>query len=241
MISELFLHFTSVLGQFLFPLRSQSHMQYRLAFLALFMISPLLMGNAFAHQADAVGDYRIEIDWKNWPVVTGESNAIIVYVSILDKSLEPADQEFVSAKGIEGLKKTLKIQLVVDEEKITLPLQPTEIPGKYESPITPTFSGWSQLNILGTINDTNANLALHPKKVEEPSFLQFPPVESNQVEIDDFNREINDLRGDIRELQETINELKQEPTNDNSGIMFAAIGLGIAGIIIGAASFAKKK
>ena len=234
-------HFTSVLGQFLFPLRSQSHMQYRLAFLALFMISPLLMGNAFAHQADAVGDYRIEIDWKNWPVVTGESNAIIVYVSILDKSLEPADQEFVSAKGIEGLKKTLKIQLVVDEEKITLPLQPTEIPGKYESPITPTFSGWSQLNILGTINDTNANLALHPKKVEEPSFLQFPPVESNQVEIDDFNREIDDLRGDIRELQETINELKQEPSNDNSGIMFAAIGLGIAGIIIGAASFAKKK
>ena len=232
---------TSVLGQFLFPHRSQSHMKHRLAILAFFMISPLLMGNAFAHQADAVGDYRIEIDWKNWPVVTGESNAIIVYVSILDKSLEPADQEFVSAKGIEGLKKTLKIQLVVDEEKITLPLQPTEIPGKYESPITPTFSGWSQLNILGTINDTNANLALHPKKVEEPSFLQFPSVESNQVEIDDFNREIDDLRGDIRELQETINELKQEPSNDNSGIMFAAIGLGIAGIIIGAASFAKKK
>ena len=104
-----------------------------------------------------------------------------------------------------------------------------------------TFSGWSQLNILGTINDTNVNLALHPKKVEEPSFLQFPQVISNQVEIDDFNREIDDLRGDIRELQETINELKQEPTNDNSGIMFAAIGLGIAGIIIGAASFAKKK
>ena len=94
-------------------------MKYRLAILALFMISPLLMGNAFAHQADAVGDYRIEID--------------------------------------------------------------------------------------------------------------------------DFNREIDDLRGDIRELQETINELKQEPTNDNSGIMFAAIVLGIAGIIIGAASFAKKK
>ena len=216
-------------------------MRYGLAFLVFFMMTPLLMANAFAHQSDAVGDYRIEIDWKNWPVVTGESNAIIVYVSILDKSFEPADQEFVSAKGIEGLKKTLKIQLVVDEEKITLPLESTDVSGKYESPITPTFSGWSQLNFLGTINDTNVNLALHPKKVEEPSFLQFPPVESHQVEIDDFNREIDDLRGDIRELQETINELKQEPTNDNSGIMFAAIGLGIAGIIIGAASFAKKK
>ena len=216
-------------------------MRYRLAFLVFFMMTPLLMVNAFAHQSDSVGDYRIEIDWKNWPVVTGESNAIIVYVSTLDKSLEPADQEFVSTKGIEGLKKTLKIKLIVDDESITLPLQPTDIPGKYEAPITPTFSGWSQLNFLGIINDTSVNLALHPTKVEDPSFLQFPPVEPNQVEIDDFNREIDDLRGDIRELQETINELKDQPTDDSSGIMFAAIGLGIVGIVIGVASFAKKR
>jgi len=216
-------------------------MRYGLTFLVFFMMTPLLMVNAFAHQSDAVGDYRIEIDWKNWPVVTGESNAIIVYVSILDKSLEPADQEFVSVKGIEGLKKTLKIKLIVDDDSITLPLQPTDISGKYEAPITPTFSGWSQLNFLGTINDTSVNLALHPTKVEDPLSLQFPSLELNQVEIDDFNREIDDLRGDIRELQETINELKDQPTNDNSGIMFAAIGLGIVGIVIGVASFAKKR
>jgi len=216
-------------------------MRYRLAFLVFSMMTPLLMANAFAHQSDAVGDYRIEIDWKNWPVVTGESNAILVYVSTLDKSLDPADQEFVSTKGIEGLKKTLKIKLIVDDDSITLPLQPTDISGKYEAPITPTFSGWSQLNFLGTINDTSVNLALHPTKVEDPLSLQFPSLEPNQVEIDDFNREIDDLRGDIRELQETINELEEQPTNDDSGIMFAAIGLGIVGIIIGTASFAKKR
>ena len=140
------------------------------------------------------------------------------------------------------MKKTLKIELIVEEEKIILPLQPVSgIPGMYEAVITPTFTGYSQLNILGTINDTKASLALHPVKVEDPSELQFPSVKSNEVETADFDREINDLRGDIRELQETINELKQEPTNDNSGIMFAAIGLGITGIIIGVASFAKKK
>ena len=81
-------------------------MKIGIGLLALLIISPLFAGNAFAHQSDAVGDYRIEIDWKNWPVVTGESNAILVYVSILDKSLEPADQEFDSTKGIEDLKKT---------------------------------------------------------------------------------------------------------------------------------------
>ncbi|MDC0171889.1 hypothetical protein OAK02_03605, partial [Candidatus Nitrosopelagicus sp.] len=60
----------------------------------------------------------------------------------------------------------------------------------------------------------------------------------------DFEREINDLRGDIRELQETINELKQQTETDNemSGIMIiAAMGLGIAGIVIASASFVKKK
>ena len=211
-------------------------------FFALFLIFPLFLSGAFAHQSDSVGDYRIEIDWKNKPIVTGESNAIIVYVSEMDKSKEAADQPFIPEKGIEGLKKTLKIQLVVDTESITLPLQPTDISGKYEAPITPTFSGWSQLNFLGKINEQNVNLALHPLKVEEQEVLQFPQVESTVVESGDFEREINDLRGDIRELQETIDELKEQTDNSMNGVMIiAAIGLGIAGIIIGAASFVKKK
>ena len=212
--------------------------------LAVLIISPVLASSAFAHQVDAVGDYRIQIDWKNWPVVAGEANAIIVYVSEMDQSLEPVDQEFVSEKGIEGLKKTLKIKLIVDDANITLPLAPTGVPGVYEAPITPTFSGWSQQNFIGTINDTTVNLTLHPKKVEDPSFLQFPSVESDQVEIDDFNREIDDLRGDIRELQETVNELKEfeEEKDVWSGYMIiAAIALSFAGIAIGIASFAKKK
>ena len=211
--------------------------------IALFLISPLMLNSAFAHQADSVGDYRIEIDWNNKPIVTGESNAIIVYVSVMDKTKEAADQEFNPDKGIDGLKKTLKIKLVVEEQFITLPLQPTDIPGKYESAITPTFSGWSQLNFLGKINEQNVNLALHPLKVQEQEVLQFPPVETTVVESGDFEREVNDLRGDIRELQETINELKEQTEADDGidGMIIAAIGLGIAGIAIGAVSLAKKK
>ena len=205
------------------------------------LISPLFLSGVFAHQSDSVGDYRIEIDWKNKPIVTGESNAIIVYVSEMDKSKEAADQPFDSEKGVEGLRKTLKIQLVVDTESIIMPLQTTDVPGKYESPITPTFSGWSQLNFLGTINEQNVNLAMHPLKVEEPSVLQFPVIESNTVEVGDFEREINDLRGDIRELQETIDELKEQPSDDSSTISYVAIVLGVIAIAIGAASFAKKK
>ena len=209
--------------------------------IAALLISPLFLSSAFAHQSDSVGDYRIEIDWKNKPIVTGESNAIIVYVSEMNKSKEATDQSFDSEKGVEGLRKTLKIQLVVDTESITLPLQTTDVPGKYESPITPTFSGWSQLNFLGTINEQNVNLAMHPLKVEEPSALQFPVIESNAVEVGDFEREIDDLRGDIRELQEIIDELKEQPSDDSSMISYVAIALGVIAIAIGAASFTKKK
>ena len=87
------------------------------------------------------------------------------------------------------------------------------------------------------------NLALHPLKVQEQEVLQFPPVESSVVESGDFEREIDDLRGDIRELQETINELKEQTETDNGmggNMIIAAIGLGIAGIVIGVASFTKK-
>ena len=205
------------------------------------LISPLFFSSAFAHQSDSVGDYRIEIDWKNKPIVNGESNAIIVYVSEMDKSKEAADQPFDPVKGIEGLRKTLKIQLVVETESITLPLQTTDVPGKYESPITPTFSGWSQLNFLGKINEQNVNLALHPLKVEEQEVLQFPPVESTIVESGDFEREINDLRGDIRELQETINELKEQPSDDSSMISYVAIALGVIAIATRCCIFCKEK
>ena len=104
--------------------------------------------------------------------------------------------------------------------------------------ITPTFSGYSQLNFLGTINETNVSLALHPIKVEDQSVLQFPAVDSDEVHIDDFNREIDDLRGDIRELQ---NQIKEDSSSDSSMISYAAIALGIAGIALGIAALARKK
>ena len=198
-------------------------MNIRLFSLVALMILPLMFSNSFAHQTDSVGDYRIEIAWKNMPPVSGESNAIIVYVSEMDKSSEAADQEFDPNKGITGLKKTLKIQLIVKDDKITLPLQPdSNIPGKYEAVITPTFVGYSQLNFLGTINDTKVSLALHPLKVEDQTILQFPVVETTEVHVDDFNREINDLRGDIRELQ---NQIKEDSSSDSSMLSYAAIAV----------------
>ncbi|MBM3895881.1 MAG: hypothetical protein FJ359_05545, partial [Thaumarchaeota archaeon] len=98
------------------------------------MISALsilsLTNLVFGHTVDSVGDYRLEIGWMNEPVVSGETNGIELFVSPLDPNLKPEDQEFKN--GISGLEKKLKIQLVYNDQKVTLPLSADHnIPGKY--------------------------------------------------------------------------------------------------------------
>ncbi|MDO7722678.1 MAG: hypothetical protein MUP75_04425, partial [Nitrosopumilus sp.] len=115
------------------------------------MLIPSVAGTAYAHTVDAVGEYRVEIGWMNEPVVSGETNALELYVSPLTTCpeipipLECANsQEFQN--GIEGLRKLLKIQFVYDKtQTITLPLvNDHDIPGKYYAFITPTVSGYFQ-------------------------------------------------------------------------------------------------
>ncbi|PIN97355.1 MAG: hypothetical protein COU45_03235, partial [Nitrosopumilus sp. CG10_big_fil_rev_8_21_14_0_10_33_7] len=77
---------------------------------------PGLLGTAFAHTIDSVGEYRLEIGWMNEPVVSGETNGIEFSVNRLEPGLELKEQKF--KEGISGLEKSLKIELLFKEEKI---------------------------------------------------------------------------------------------------------------------------
>jgi len=57
-------------------------MNYKLFFLSLLLI-PSFTGIVYGHTVDGIGDYRIEIGWMNEPVVSGETNALELYVSPL--------------------------------------------------------------------------------------------------------------------------------------------------------------
>ena len=73
------------------------------------------------------------------------------------------------------MRKTIKIKLIYKDENITLPLSPDhDIPGKYYAFVNPTVSGFYQANILGTIVDTPISLSMHPPKVDERSYIEFP-------------------------------------------------------------------
>ncbi len=204
---------------------------------------PGLVGIAYGHTIDAVGDYRLEIGWMNEPVVSGETNGIELYVSPLVPCPEIAEpikcaesQPFQN--GVPNLDKTLKMQLVLKDQKITLPLKEDHnIPGKYYAFVNPTVSGFYQANVLGTIEETKVSLSMHPPKVNEREYIEFP--ESSDLTLNQLIDGHTALLGDVNDLKDSVSKLEQSSSQNNLG--YAGIGLGIAAIAIAGAALAKSK
>ncbi len=186
------------------------------------------MPQAFAHTVDSVGEYRVEIGWMNEPVVSSETNAIEFYVSPLEPNLDLEDQKFQN--GVTGLKKTVKMQLVYKDQNITLPLSPDhDIPGKYYAFVNPTISGFYQANILGTIEDTQISLSMHPPKVEERSYIEFPLKETEEKK--QIIESQNTLKHDISSIKSEITQMQKPNLFDGLGylgITFGIVGMGVA-------------
>jgi len=209
-------------------------LKLKLLFLSLLII-PFFSGIAYGHTIDSIGEYRVEIGWMNEPVVSGDTNAIEFYVSPLVSGLDLKDQVFKN--GISGLNKTVKIQLVYKDESIMLPLSPDHnIPGKYYAFVNPTISGFYQANILGIIEDTPISLSMHPPKVEERSYIEFPePTDLTLTQMIDGH---TTLIADINNLKESVKNLEETQTNDMG---YVGIGVGIIGIVIAIIALVKSK
>ena len=211
--------------------------------LFLLLIIPSSFGVVYGHTVDAVGEYRVEIGWMNEPVVSGETNAIEFYVSPLTPCPEIPEpikcaesQEFQN--GVKGLKKTVKMQLIYKDESITLPLSPDHnIPGKYYAFVNPTVSGFYQANVLGSIEDTPISLSMHPPKVAERAYIEFPEPSDITVQqmIDGHTALIEDV-GDLKDSIKNLEESKQE-----MDMGYVGIGVGLVGITIAIIALVKPK
>jgi len=218
-------------------------MKYILLILSLLLI-PSFAGITYGHTVDAVGEYRVEIGWMNEPVVSGETNALELYVSPLvdcpdiSISMECANsQEFQN--GIEGLRKLLKIQFVYDKtQTITLPLvDDHDVPGKYYAFITPTVSGYFQANLIGKILDIPVNLSMHPPPIKERSYIEFPEL---------ANLALTEVINDNTKLVERITSLENsvknlEDSSNQMDIGYVGIGIGVIGISIAIIALVKTR
>ncbi|NJK77692.1 MAG: hypothetical protein HC944_01130 [Nanoarchaeota archaeon] len=197
---------------------------------------PGLFGSAFAHTVDSVGEYRLEIGWMNEPVVSGETNGIEFSVSRLEPGLELKEQKF--NEGVSGLEKSLKVELIFKEEKLILSLSPDHnIPGKYYAFVNPTVSGFYQVNILGNIEGTPISLSMHPPKVEERSYIEFPkPADLTLTQLIDGH---TTLLGEINNMKKSIIELEQ--SNQQMNVGYVAIGISVLGIVIALIALLKQE
>ncbi len=190
---------------------------------------PGIIGTAFGHTVDSVGEYRLEIGWMNEPVVSDETNAIELYVSRLEPGLELEKQQFKD--GISGLHKTLKMQLVYKDEKIMLPLsEDHNIAGKYYAFVNPTVSGYYQANIIGTINDTTVSISMHPPKVDERSYIEFP--EPSDITLTQLIDGHTTLLGEINNLKESISKLENNNQFNFTSIVAITLSISATGIAI---------
>ena len=191
---------------------------------------------AFGHTIDSVDNYRLEIGWMNEPVVSGETNGIELFVSPLEPDLDLKNQIFQN--GIPDLEKSLKMQLVFEDHKITLPLEADHnIPGKYYAFVNPTISGYYQANILGTIGESTVSLSMHPPKVDERSYIEFP--ESSDLTLNQLIDGHTTVVGEINDLKESISEL--EKSNMQLSLDFAGIIIGLIAIVIAVIALLKSK
>lgn len=212
------------------------------SFILFLLIIPGLSGIAHGHTIDAVGEYRVEIGWMNEPVVSGETNAIEFYVSPLIQCPEipqaikcAESQEFQN--GISDLNKTIKMKLIYKDESITLPLSPDhDISGKYYAFVNPTVSGFYQANILGTILDTPISLSMHPPKVAERSYIEFPePADITITQMIDGHTALIE---DVNDLKKSVNDLEESQSNN---LGYTGIGVGIIGISIAVLALIKSR
>ena len=211
--------------------------------LLFLLLIPGSISIAYGHTVDAVGEYRVEIGWMNEPVVSGETNGIEFYVNPLvpcpniPEPIKCAEsQEFQN--GVEGLQKTVKMKLIYKEESITLPLSPDHnIPGKYYAFVNPTVSGFYQANMIGTIEDTIISLSMHPPKVEERGYIEFP--EPSDITVQQMIDGHTALIEDVSELKDSVTSF--EENNQQMNVGYAGIGVGIIGIAIAIVALTKSK
>ena len=110
------------------------------------------------------------------------------------------------------MKKTIKLQLIYKEDSITLPFSPDHnIPGKYYAFVNPTVAGFYQANVLGDIQGTPISLSMHPPKVGERAYIEFPqPSDLTLTQIIDGHTA---LIADIKDLKESVNTIEETQSN----------------------------
>jgi hypothetical protein len=122
-----------------------------------------LAGPAAAHQRQLlqVGgtDYLLVVGSLDEPVFTGDKSGVDLTVLVPDAA-SPMDSRAEKAKPVEGLEKTLKVEVKAGPHARVFELEPRfRAPGRYDAVFFPTVATTYTYRLFGTINGAPFDVA----------------------------------------------------------------------------------
>jgi len=103
------------------------------------------IGTASAHEERELGDYSVEVGFRNEPVFTGEESGLEFFVNR-------------GGQPVEGLEDTLQAQVTFGADTRDLEVTATfGEPGAYQAIFFPTAAGQYTFRIYGTIEDLDVD------------------------------------------------------------------------------------
>jgi hypothetical protein len=149
-------------------------------------------GPAAAHERRMVGPYQLVVGWLDEPAYLGAMNSL---------DLRVTDTRVTPAKAIEGLEKTLTVDLQAGglaPLKLTVTAR-FGTPGAYNGYALPTATGTYTFTIKGKVEslEINEKFESGPGRfgdIESTDALQYP----NKVPVaDELGRRLSDLQGSV--------------------------------------------
>jgi hypothetical protein len=170
-------------------------MKSTLTILSAILLATVLLGSAYAHKSQVIGNYKVEAGWKDEPPIVGKKNAIEVLITkatAADKNTKHNDDHSTTKKsshshdedpktkkktkshthetkkstGVKGIK-DLQVDVALDGQKTFLKIkEDSKKPGRYFGSYTPQKEGQPTVHIFATIKGVQIEGAFHPEKVE---------------------------------------------------------------------------
>jgi hypothetical protein len=115
-----------------------------------------LGGPALAHQRQLLqvgpADYLLVVGSLDEPVFTGDKSGVDLTVLVPDAA-NPMDSRAEKVKPVEGLEKTLKVEVKAGPHARVFELEPRfRAPGRYDAVFYPTVATTYSYRLFGTIN-----------------------------------------------------------------------------------------
>lgn len=167
----------------------------KLMFFVAIVLGAGLLGNAYAHKSQVIGEYKIEVGWGKEPAIATKKNKIMITVSkaaASDMDMSQEEHMKMSMKGngnqqknlnsleksnvpsksknniVSGLAKSLEANITLHGKKTLLKfVEDKKRPGTYYSVYAPEKEGYPTVQVYLKTGKIEGEATYHPEKVKK--------------------------------------------------------------------------